>query len=84
MEKLAQAKGIKLYPILTKGTVHQEVINKINELNIDLLLTGELKPVISRVDALYDETEQIVRGAPCPVLVVKNPPAVERMYEDLE
>ena len=43
----------------------------------------ELKEMISRKEIFYDEGERIFREAPCPVLVVKNPAEVEKLYKEL-
>ena len=84
IKELAQAKGVKCNSILTKGVVHDDVVNKVKELDVDLLVIGELKQLASRIDAIYDEGEQIFREAPCSVAVVKNLKAVEEMYEELK
>ncbi len=84
IKEMAEAKDVKTTPILAKGTIHEEVVNKIEELGIDLLVMGELKRVTSRIDMIYDEGEQIFRSAQCSVIVVKNPEAAEAMYEGLK
>ncbi len=84
IKEMAEAKDVKTTPILAKGTIHEEVVNKIEELGIDLLVMGELKRVTSRIDMIYDEGEQIFRSAQCSVTVVKNPEAAEAMYEGLK
>lgn len=84
IKEMAEKKGVKVTPVLAKGTIHEEVVNKIEELDIDLLVIGELKRVASRIDTVYDEGEQIFRSAQCSVIVVKNPEAVEIMYDELK
>lgn len=84
IKEMAGTKGVQVTPILAKGTIHEEVVNKIEELGIDLLVMGELKRVVSRIDTIYDEGEQIFRSAQCSVTVVKNPEATEAMYEGLK
>lgn len=84
IERLSEAKGVKSISILSKGVIHEEVINKIKELEIDLLVIGELRRITSRIDTIYDEGEQIFRGASSSVIVVKNPEATEKMYEELK
>lgn len=84
IKEMAEEKGVQVTPVLAKGTIHEEVVKKIEELNIDLLVMGELKRITSRIDIVYDEGEQIFRSAQCPVTVVKNPEAVEIMYEELK
>ena len=82
-EEIAGGKGLKLTPMLLKGIVHREVAKKIRELNIDLLVLGELKEALSRRDSFYDETEQVFRRVPCSVLVVKGGEKVERMFDSI-
>lgn len=83
VRKLASAKGVTIQPVFTKGVVHEQVAKKIKELNINLLVMGELKEVASRKDIFYDEGERIFREAGCPVLVVKNPQEVEILYKEI-
>lgn len=72
IKEIAEAKGVQITPILAKGVIHEEVVNKIEELDIDLLIMGELKRVTSRIDMIYNEGEQIFRSAQCSVTVVKR------------
>jgi len=83
IKKLAEAKGVVCETLLLSGSVHDEVVNKTRELGADILVMGELKEVLSRKETFYDEGERIFREAPCPVLVVKNPQAVEKLYKEL-
>ncbi len=83
IKELAEAKGVKIVSLLGKGIVHEEVIKKIKEQEIDLLVMGELKELASRRDSFYDTGERIFREAKCPVLVAKGMERIERMYEEL-
>jgi len=70
--KMAQEKGVAFEGILLKGTVSDEVLNKVEELHADLLVMGELKEMTSRAEVFYDEGERILRRCPCPVVMVKT------------
>jgi nucleotide-binding universal stress UspA family protein len=84
ISELAKNKGIEIKTELKKGVVNKEVIQKIEEWGIDLLVMGELEPVLSRTDTYHDEAELIFRKANCSVLVVKDAQHVERLYNALE
>jgi nucleotide-binding universal stress UspA family protein len=81
--KMAESKGVEFEGILLKGVVSDEVILKIKELNADILVMGELKELTSRAEVFYDEGERIFRKSPCPVVVVKNPAAVENLFKEI-
>jgi len=81
--KMAEAKGVVCEPLLLEGVIHDEVVNKTRELVADLLVIGDLKEVLSAREVFYDEGERIFRESPCPVVVVKNPLEVERLYKAL-
>ena len=82
--QLAQAKNVPIKTELVKGVVNKELVNKIDEWGIDLLIMGELEPVLSRSDAYHDEAELIFRKARCSVLVVKEIDRVEQIYNQIE
>jgi len=84
VRKMAEIKKVEYEGLFLKGVVHEEVVNKTRELSADLLVIGELKEVVSRREIFYDEGERIFRESPCPVVVVKNPEEVERLYKELE
>jgi len=83
IKKLAESKSVGYQGLLLKGAVHTEVVNKARELPADLLVMGELKELLSRKEIFYDDGERIFREAPCPVLVVKDPSAVEELYKEI-
>lgn len=83
VKKMAENKGVECEGIILRGTVHTEVVNKTKELFADILVMGELKELLSRKEMFYDEGERIFREASCPVVVVKNPAEVERLYREL-
>jgi nucleotide-binding universal stress UspA family protein len=69
---------------LLKGVVSHEIVRKVEEWCVDLLVLGELGPVSSRADAFLKESDRILRNAKCSVIVVKNAERVERIYNSLE
>ena len=83
IKKLADSKAVEFEGMLLKGVVSDEVILKTKELNADILIMGELKELTSRAEVFYNEGERIFRKSPCPVLVVKNPAAVENLFKEI-
>jgi len=84
IQEMAQKKDIEIKSELVKGVVNKEVINKIEEWDIDLLIMGELETILSRTDAYHDESELIFRKTKCSVLIVKDPDRCEDLYNALE
>jgi nucleotide-binding universal stress UspA family protein len=83
IEKMAQLKSVTCEGILLKGMISDEVANKAKELNADILVMGDIREPASRAEVYYDEGERILRKAGCPVMVVKNPAAVESLYKEI-
>ena len=83
VNELAMKKGLSIIKKRSKGNVHKEIVDAVNEDEIDLLVIGELSRIRSRRDELYDETERAMRTVPCSVLVVKDEERVWEMYESL-
>ncbi|MBN2104018.1 universal stress protein [bacterium] len=81
--EMANSKGLEIETELTKGVVNKEIVRLVDELNADLLIMGELNPVLSRSDTYHDEAELIFRKAKCSVLVVKDADSVERLFAQL-
>jgi len=81
--ELARKKDVLIHTELIKGVVNKVVVDKLTEWGIDLMIMGELDPILSRKDAYHDEAELIFRKAKCPVLVVKDANRVERLYDAL-
>lgn len=84
IRRMAEAKKVEYEAVFLRGVVHEEVVNKTREINADLLVIGELREILSRKEIFYDEAERIFRESPCPVVVVKNPEEVERLYKELQ
>jgi len=84
ISEMANAKGVPIETELVKGVVNKEVIQKSEEWDVDLLIMGELEPILSRSDSYHNEAELIFRKAKCTVLVVKDANRCERIYNSLE
>jgi len=83
ISELAREKGVEINTKLEKGVVNKIIIDAVSDLNIDLVVLGELEQILSRSDSFHDETELIFRKAECSVLVVKDPDRVEEMYNSI-
>ena len=81
--KMAQSKGVRSEVLLLKGIVNERITDAAADLDADLLIIGELKERVSTRRVFYDEGERIFWGAPCPVVVAKNPGKIERLYQEL-
>ena len=82
--EMAGSKGLSVQSELVKGVVNKEVVRKAEEMHADLLVMGELDPILSRSDAHHDEAELIFRKVKCSVIVVKDPESVEDMFNSLD
>jgi nucleotide-binding universal stress UspA family protein len=80
---LALKKGLSITKKQSRGSVHKEIINIVNDEKVDLLIVGELSRIRSRRDEFYDETERAIRMVNCSVLIVKDQDKVWEMYESL-
>lgn len=83
VKALAENKKVEFESLILRGEVHTEVTNKAKELGSDLLVMGDLKEVLSWKEAFHCEGERMFRESPCPVVVVKNPQEVEKLYKEL-
>ncbi len=83
VKKMAESKAVVCETFLQSGSVSDEVVNRVNDLAIDILVMGEMKEVTSRSDVFYDEGERIFRKASCPVLMVRNQAMVEVLYKEM-
>jgi nucleotide-binding universal stress UspA family protein len=79
---LAREKGVVLKTIHTSGSVKVEIKKQVSELDIDLLVIGELSRIRSRRDEFFNEAERAMRSVDCPVLVVKNNEEIWNLYEN--
>ena len=83
VSELAAKKGVSLVRKQSRGSVHKEIVDAVNDEQVDLLVIGELSRIRSRRDEFYDETERAMRAVPCSVLVVKDEDRVWEMYQSL-
>ncbi len=83
VNELAVQKGVSITQRRSKGSVHKEIVNAVNEDEVDLLIIGELSRIRSRRDEFYDEAERAMRNVPCSVLIVKDEDRVWEMYQSL-
>ena len=81
---LARSKGVPIETDSAVGNVHQEIVNRVREDHIDLLVIGELSHIRSRRDEFYDEAERAMRAVPCSVFIVKDEERVWELYNKME
>lgn len=83
VHELAAKKGVSIIKKQSRGSVHKEIADAVDEQEIDLLIVGELSRIRSRRDEFYDETERAMRMVNCSVLIVKDEDKVWEMYQSL-
>ena len=83
INELAMKKGVSVIKKSSRGSVHREIVDSIEENDVDLLVIGELSRIRSRRDEFFDESERAMRAVPCSVLIVKDEDRVWEMYESL-
>jgi nucleotide-binding universal stress UspA family protein len=72
IKKVVKSKDIEIIPDITKGTPYQEILKEQQSKKIDLIviashgMTGILSHLMGSV------AERVLRGAKCPVVLVKN------------
>jgi nucleotide-binding universal stress UspA family protein len=84
VRELASGKGIPVETDSVTGSVYQEIINRVKQDDIDLLIVGEISHIRSRRDEFFDEVDRAVRTVPCSVLIVKDEDRVWELYSGLE
>ena len=82
VRKLAREKGVAINTLKASGSVLTEIKKTIDELEINLLVIGELSHIRSRRDEAYNEAERAMRSVTCPVLIVKNTEEVWNLFEN--
>ena len=83
VRNLARSKGVSVTAERSSGAVHQEILAKVREHGIDLLVLGEASQIRSRRDALYNETERAMRSVACSVLIAKNEDRIAELFDAL-
>ena len=81
VERLASEKELEITTEMLRGVVHTEVLDKAMEMEAQLIVIGKIYEQLSRMDSYYDEAEEMLRGAKCPVLIVKGETIVDDLYE---
>lgn len=81
VEQMARQKGVSVTAEKRSGNVHQELKKMVEELDIDLLIIGELSRIRSRRDEIFNEAERAMRNVGCSVLIVKDPDRIWDLFE---
>ncbi len=81
--ELATAKGVEMDVVLLKGEVNKLVLEKIGELDVDMLVINEFEEFASRKDAFYDEKERILRRSKVPIVVVTDEDNARDVYDNM-
>ncbi len=83
IDELATKKGVSITKKRSRGNVHKEIVDSVENDEVDLLIIGELSRIRSRRDEFFDEAERAMRSVSCSVLIVKDEDRVWEMYESL-
>jgi nucleotide-binding universal stress UspA family protein len=81
--ELASQKGMTVEAVKRSGNVHQEVKKLVEDMDIDLLVLGQLSQIRSRRDEFFNEAERAMRGVRCSVLIAKDDDRVWDLFEML-
>jgi nucleotide-binding universal stress UspA family protein len=84
IDELAVKKGVSIIKKRSRGNVHKEIADSVEDDDVDLLVIGELSRIRSRRDEFFDEAERAMRSVSCSVLIVKDEDRVWEMYESLK
>lgn len=84
IKALAESKKVQVETQVLRGVVNEEITRKAGDLQACLLVMGEPRHKMSRVDTYYDEGEKILRGVPCPVVIAKNAEMIEKVFKELK
>ena len=82
VEELAHAKGVKIEKELRRGAVYTEILTAADERKADLIILGGWEKERSARDILGHAHREIMIGAKCSVLLVKEP-NIDQMYKHL-
>jgi nucleotide-binding universal stress UspA family protein len=80
MEELAQAKGVKIEKEIRKGAVCTEILTAADERDADLIVMGGWEKDRSARDIIGHAHREIMIGAKCSVMLVKEP-NVDQIYK---
>ncbi len=82
-ERSASKKNIPLTKVIKKGDVHEEIVKYAQDFDVDMVIIGELKKIVSVKDVAYDEMERVLREAKVPVLIAKGKEKIEMLYQNI-
>ena len=82
VEELARAKGVKIEKEIRRGAVYTEILTAADERKADLIVLGGWERDRSARDILGHAQREIMIGAKCSVLLVKEP-NIEQMYKHI-
>lgn len=82
VRKLASKKGVDVETVTLEGSISQEVRSYIKGNGIDLLVMGGVSEIRSRRDEMLNETDRLLRTAPCPVLLVRDDSGIWESFEE--
>ena len=69
--QLAAKAGVALEPVLRTGACHSEILAEQKARGADLIVIGECRGTLTKMDLAARERQLILDQAPCPVLVVR-------------
>ncbi|MBI4835018.1 MAG: universal stress protein [Planctomycetes bacterium] len=72
LNKLSMPKGLEIEPDVKQGTAYLTILKEQDEMKIDLIVVGAHKKKRFINYFLGSVADKIIRGASCPVLVVKS------------
>jgi len=72
IEKASKTAGAVIVPVMRKGYPDEEILKEARERNIDMIVLASIgKAGLSR-HLIGGVTERVLKGAPCPVLLVRS------------
>ncbi len=81
--EMGRRKNISVRGVNLSGSIAAGIKEKVDELDIDLLVMGPPPRIRSRRDALFDEVESAMRTVDCSVLIARNEERIEKLYREL-
>jgi nucleotide-binding universal stress UspA family protein len=73
LEDVAQQLGTEVETVVASGTPHLEIVRMAEERGVDLIVMATHGRGFFSHAVLGSTTERVIRRAPCPVLVVRDP-----------
>jgi len=81
--EMGRRKNIFVKGVNLSGSIAAGIKEKVDELDIDLLVMGPPPRIRSRRDALFDEVESAMRTVDCSVLIARGEERIEKLYREL-